>query len=247
MTKTRYTVLDALRGFALVNMILYHAMWDMQNIFHAHMPWFDSQGAYIWQQLICHTFILLSGFCWSMGSKKLKRSLTVLGASVIITLVTAVFMPKSIILFGVLTLIGMAMLLMIPFEKLYKKINPFIGFGVFLLLFILTKNISDGYIGIGDKVLIEIPHNIYSNYFTSFLGFPFHGFYSSDYFPLIPWVFLFNCGYFIYYIFRRFNLLKHLSAFRIKPLEFLGRHSLIFYMIHQPLVYGVLFLVFHFI
>ncbi len=247
MNQKRYFLLDALRGFALINMILYHAMWDMDNIFHADMPWFDSGGAYIWQQFICHTFILLSGFCWSMGNKKLRRALIVTGASVIISVVTAAVMPESIILFGVLTLIGVSMLLMIPLDKLYQKLNPFFGLLIFALLFTLTKNISDGYLGVADWRIIEIPRGIYSGYFTSFLGFPFNGFYSSDYFPLIPWVLLFNCGYFLYHIFKRLDLFKYLSAFRIKPLEFLGRHSLVFYMIHQPVVYGVLFLAFRFI
>lgn len=241
MKSDRYTVLDALRGAALVNMILYHAAWDMANIFHADMPWFSSDGAHIWQQFICWTFIILSGFCWHFSKKKLKRSLIVLSASVTITAVTAVFMPDSIILFGVLSLIGSAMLVMIPLDKIYRKINPFVGFVVCFLIFLLTKHISDGFIGIGDNILLQLPEEMYSNYFTSYFGFPFRGFYSADYFPIIPWVFLFKCGYFLNPIFKHLNLMKYLSLFRCRPLEFIGRHSLIFYMIHQPVVYGVLF------
>ncbi|MBQ8782197.1 MAG: DUF1624 domain-containing protein [Clostridia bacterium] len=241
--KNRYFVLDALRGFALVNMILYHALWDVVNIFHADVPWFTSDGAHIWQQLICHTFILLSGFCWHFGKKKLKNGIIVLGASVIITAVTAVFMKNSIILFGVLCLLGSSMLLMIPLDKALKKINPFLGFAVFLLMFLLTKNISDGFIGIGETVLFEIPEDFYKNYLTAYLGFPFRGFYSADYFPIIPWLFLFVCGYYLNPVFSRLKLMKHLSSFRCRPLEFLGRHSLIFYMIHQPVVYGILLVI----
>ncbi len=239
--KNRYYTLDVIRGFALVNMIFYHALWDAVNIFHADIPWFTSEGAYIWQQFICHTFILLSGFCWHYGKKKLKNSLVVLGASVIITVVTAVFMKNSIILFGVLCLLGSSMLLMIPLDKALKRINPFLGFALFLVLFLLTKNISDGFVGIGEKVIAEIPEAFYSNYFTAYLGLPFRGFYSADYFPIIPWFFLFVCGYYLNPIFNRLKLMNHLSSLRCRPLEFLGRHSLIFYMIHQPVVYGILF------
>lgn len=245
--KKRYFVLDAFRGFALVNMILYHALWDIVNMFHVSIPWFKSDAAHIWQQCICWSFILLSGFCWSFGKKKLKNALTVLGASVIITAVTAVFMKSSIILFGVLTLLGSSMLVMIPLDKVLRKLNPYVGLVLFFLLFLASKNISDGFVGIGDKVFFEIPGELYSNYLSAYLGFLFVGFYSSDYFPLVPWIFLFVCGYFLHHIFTRMKLMKHLSAFRCRPLEFLGRHSLILYMIHQPVVHGVLFLVFRFV
>ncbi|MBQ8228460.1 MAG: DUF1624 domain-containing protein [Clostridia bacterium] len=239
--KNRYHTLDVIRGFALVNMILYHALWDVVNMFRIDVPWFTSESAHIWQQLICHTFILLSGFCWHFGKKKLKNSLIVLGASVIITIVTAVFMKNSIILFGVLCLLGSSMLLMIPLDKVFKRINPFLGFSVFLLIFLLTKNISDGFIRIGDTELLKVPETFYQNYLTAYLGFPFRGFYSADYFPLIPWFFLFICGYFLNPAFDKLKLMKYLSSLRCRPLEFLGRHSLIFYMIHQPVVYGILF------
>lgn len=245
--KKRYFVLDVLRGFALVNMILYHAMWDMVNLFHAHIPWFKSDVSHIWQQCICWSFILLSGFCWSFGKKKLKNALVTLGASVIITVVTAVFMKNSIILFGVLSLLGSSMLVMIPLDKVLRKLNPFAGFAVFFLIFLATKNISDGFVGVGDKMFFEIPRELYANYLTAYLGFPFAGFYSSDYFPLIPWLFLFVCGYFLHHIFNRLKLMKCLSSFRCRPLEFLGRHSLIIYMVHQPVVYAVLFLIFTFV
>ena len=247
MKNNRYYALDTIRGFALINMILYHALWDAVNIFHADIPWFTSNGAHIWQQFICHTFILLSGFCWHFGKKKLKNALIVLGASVIITVVTAIFMKNSIIFFGVLCLLGSSMLVMLPLDKLFKKFNPFAGFAVCFLIFILTKQIPDGYIGIGDSVLLNLPEEIYCNYFTSYFGFPFKGFYSADYFPLIPWLFLFACGYFLNPIFERLNLMKYFSSFRCRPLEFLGRHSLIIYMIHQPVVYGVLFVASEFV
>lgn len=247
MNKKRYTVLDSLRGFALVNMIAYHAMWDIVNMFGVDIRWFNGESAHIWQQLICHTFILLSGFCLHFGKRKLKNALIVLGASVVITVVTAVFMKSSIILFGVLSLLGSSMLVMSFLDKPFKKVNPFVGFLISLIMLVATKNISDGFVGIGERVIFEIPEELYCNYLTAYLGLPFAGFYSSDYFPIIPWLFLFVCGYFLNPIFTRLKLMRFLSSFRCKPLEFLGRHSLIIYMIHQPVVYGVLFLAFHFI
>ena len=69
----RYHVLDEIRGLTLISMILYHASWDMVYLFGKNWIWFESTAGYVWQQSICISFILLSGFCWNFGRKKLKR------------------------------------------------------------------------------------------------------------------------------------------------------------------------------
>ena len=73
--RRRYQTLDTLRGVTIVSMILYHACWDLVWIFGADWPWYRSDGAYLWQQSICWTFILLSGYCWSLGRHRLRRGL----------------------------------------------------------------------------------------------------------------------------------------------------------------------------
>jgi len=77
MTAKRYSALDGIRGLALLNMIAYHAVWDLVYLFDFHLQWYQSEGAYIWQQCICWTFIFLSGFCEPLGKEKLKRGITV--------------------------------------------------------------------------------------------------------------------------------------------------------------------------
>ena len=138
-------------------MIVYHGLWDAVCIFGAHFPWYRSQGAHIWQQMICMTFILVSGFCWPMGSKHVKKGALVIVCSVIISLVTACLMPENIILFGVLSLMGSCMLIMIPLDVIYSKLNSYVGVIISLLLFILTKKINGGVVGIGDITFFEIP------------------------------------------------------------------------------------------
>ncbi len=125
--KPRYHLLDSLRAIALINMIAYHAMYDLVYIFGVRAKWYMTEASDIWQMFICCTFIILSGFCWQLGGKKLKRGLVVLAGSAIITLVTVVFMPSQKILFGVLSLIGSAMIIMIPLHHVFKRINPFVG------------------------------------------------------------------------------------------------------------------------
>ena len=224
-------------------MLFYHAMWDIVNIFHVKASWFTPTFDHILQRFICITFISLSGFCFSLGSRRLRRGLTVSLASVIITLVTLIFMPSNVIVFGVLTLIGACMLITIPLEPFFSRINPFVGAAVSLALYISMRYLMYGFVGM-EGFMIELPDFLYANYLTAFLGFPHSGFHSADYFPLFPWCFIFLFGYFLFRIFKNYNLLRFLKSPRIPPVEAVGKRTLIIYMLHQPITYGALYLIF---
>ena len=102
----RYHLLDSLRGLTLISMILYHGTWDLVYLYGVDWQWYHGTLAYAWQQSICWTFILLSGFCWNMVRHHLMRGLMVFGGGAIITLVTLIAMPENRVVFGVLTLLG---------------------------------------------------------------------------------------------------------------------------------------------
>ena len=244
MNKNRYYILDAIRGFALLNMILYHASWDLVYMFDVNWSWYRSNGAYIWQQCICWTFIILSGFCYSFGRKKLKRGMLVFLCGLLISIVTCTLMPESRVLFGILTLLGSCMLLMLPLETLFKKMNPYLGFLVSFSIFVFIRNINNGFLGFEKWNLIQVPSNLYKNLFTAYIGFPSNNFYSTDYFALLPWFFLFLTGFFLHQIFKKNNWLKSFAPHVCKPLEWLGKHSLPIYVAHQPIIYGVLSVLF---
>ena len=178
-----------------------------------------------------------------MKLKHLKRGLTVFGGGVIITLVTMVVMGNYAIHLGVLTFLGSAMLLTIPADKLFKKIPGWVGLPVCFGLFLLTEHVAGGYVGIGGMRLY-LPFSWYANYFTAWLGLPSWSFYSADYVPMIPWIFMFWAGYFGFSIFKKHNWLPVLGCVSFKPLEWVGRNALLIYMLHQPVVYGVLYLIF---
>lgn len=246
MSTKRYALLDGLRGLTLISMIAYHTAWDMAYLFDTkgNWAWFESDGAYIWQQSICWSFILLSGFCWSFGKRKWKRGLLVLAAGCVTSIVTLLVMPDDRIIFGVLTFLGSAMLLMIPLDKILCKCKPAVGLVISLVLFFMTKNVNDGELGFEGIHLLDLPDGLYHGWLATYLGFTERGFFSSDYFSLLPWLFLFLAGYFLYGVFRKRNWFGILEKGRCKPLEIMGKQSLLIYMVHQPLVYGVLWVVY---
>ena len=97
-TKTRLHLLDALRGFLMIHMIAFHGMWNLVYLFGVRAPWYRSAAGYIWQQFICWSFILLSGFCWSMSRNHLKRGLMVFGGGAVSTMASLIFIRSGTML-----------------------------------------------------------------------------------------------------------------------------------------------------
>lgn len=243
--KKRLHFLDALRGVTLISMIAYHGMWNLVYLFGVQVPWYRGTPGYLWQQSICWTFILLSGFCWSFSRNHVKRGLLVFGGGAVVTAVTCLAMPENRILFGVLTCIGSCMLLLIPVEKGAKKVPARAGLVLSFGLFFLLRNCAEGTLGFEGLVLCSLPQTVYRNYLTAYLGFPQGGFFSTDYFPLIPWFFLFVAGYFLQRLLDEKGLNEKLFAKgEIPVLNWIGRHSLIVYLLHQPVLYGLGMLIF---
>lgn len=242
--KERYTTVDILRAVAIIAMIIYHTLWDLVNVFGVEIDWFYSSWGQIFQMSIRWSFILISGFCWSLSRKNIKRGLIVLGGALVITVTTALFTPDSIITYGVLCLIGVAMIITKPLEKFFYKTPSCIGILVCILLFFVTYDIELGRFGAGRVVILEMPDFLYQNYFTAFFGFPPRNFFSSDYVPLLPWIFAYWIGFFIFKIFKEKKWLKYLTVIKCPPIEWIGRRSLLIYLIHQPIIYGFLYLIF---
>lgn len=234
----RYALPDALRGLTLLSMIAYHGCWDMVYILGADWPWYQSTGAYLWQQSICWTFILLSGFSFSLGRRHWCRGWTVFACGVVVTAVTLAVLPGQEIWFGVLTLLGSCMLLGALLEKPLGRVPAGVGLAVSAVLFALTRNVNEGYLGFEGLRLAALPEGLYRNMVTAYLGFPFSGFHSTDYFSLVPWFFLFLTGYFLFRLTRRY-LEAAPDLGRCRPLCALGRRSLLVYMLHQPVLYGL--------
>ncbi len=235
----RYHLLDGIRGITLISMILYHAAWDAVYLLGAAWPWYQGTAAHVWQHSICWTFILLSGFCIPFSVHCWKRGLTVFAGGLLVTAVTCLLLPEDRIIFGVLTFLGSAMLIMAAFEKnLFALIPPLPGLILNTLLFLVTRPVNEGAIGILERPVVKLPALWYHGYAATYLGFTDPSFYSTDYFSLIPWLFLFLCGYFLCRLVQPW-MKAHSGLFgvRIPVVDWMGKHSLLIYLLHQPVLY----------
>jgi len=158
----------------------------------------------------------------------------------LVSMVTILFVPTARIQFGVLTLIGSCMLLMTFLDVFLQKVSPILGIVVCAVLFFLTLGVNSGYIGYLDSPIIQLPREWYANWVTTYIGFPESGFYSTDYYTFLPWLFMYVIGYFLYRIVFLGKKEKILQKSICPPLGWIGRHALVIYMLHQPIIYGVL-------
>lgn len=158
-------------------------------------------------------------------------------AGALVTGVTYVMMPQSPAVFGVLTLLGSCMLILCVLDRYLCRIPPMTGVSVSFLSFLLLREVNVGWLGFEKIRLIQLPQSWYRNLLTAYIGFPAPEFVSTDYFPLLPWLFLFLTGYYLFHAARRYGKLHLLKGREVPIVNEIGRHSLLLYLLHQPLLY----------
>ena len=242
----RYGMIDAARAVAIINMIAFHFIYDCFSFAGDWVRFSSHPAAIIWERFICMSFIIISGISLNFTRRGYRRGLIVLLCGCAVTAVTYFFIPDQVIWFGVLSFLGCAMILTYALRALLNKVNMWVGTAVSLILFILCYDIPQGYIGIFSHPLIKLPEAIYELKWLAFLGFPHRSFFSADYFPILPWIFLYIFGYILWRAVKRYGLDKRLVR-NVPVLSAIGRHSLLIYMVHQPVLYGVCWLIFKFI
>ncbi len=243
-SRPRYHLLDLLRGFLFINMAAYHFLYDWVFIFGQNCPFMYTQGAYIWQQTVCSGFILLAGFCCTLSRKPAKNGIKIFLCAILVTVVTWIVTPQERILFGILHFMGLAYLITAGLMPLFKKIPNGILFTISLILFAFTRGIYYGYLGIFQIELIPLPDSLYQYPLLFLIGLPDASFVSGDYFPLVPWLFLFWTGCAIATTVKQSRLFKQISYWQFPIFNWMGRNCLILYMLHQPIIFGVLSVIF---
>ena len=227
----RYYEVDAVRGTALIFMVLYHTIFCL--FFFGIIDWFNPQvisgaaGAAV--------FILVAGLSLVLADRKplgvVKRGIQLIACGMIITAVTWIVYPQGFVVFGILHLIGFGTILSLPF--LSKKVKWYIP-ALFGILIVVLSFFLEGHTG----SLLLLP-----------FGLPYAGFTSLDYEPLIPWFGVLLLGVAagkLLYPSGRCRLLSKLPPMPslLRPVCFVGRHTLIIYMLHVPVIILAVFLIF---
>lgn len=238
----RIYLIDEMRAIAIILMIFYHFMYDLVYIFAlADTRFFENSVMHYMQRYICISFIFISGISSRLSHSNLKRGIKIFLIALLMSAVTYIILPEQIVVFGVLHFLGLSMIIYSLKDKIANKIPCILGFFIMIFLFIVLFNLPNGYIGINNIFILNLPNQLYNFKFLFWLGLPNQSFYSSDYFPLIPWIFLFFAGGYIGKYFKEhkipmFMYLKH-NDFLCK----LGQSSLLIYILHQPVIYIILF------
>ena len=239
-THHRLWEIDFLRGIAIVVMICFHFLYDLNLFGITHLSLYSGFFFFL-AYGTASLFIILFGISLTMKFSQLKKShqprsiylsnvirgIKIFALGLIITLVTFWYIPNRFIVFGILHFIGLSLMISYPFLS-YKLRNVFIG-----LVFILI-----GYY-----------LRIFSFDFSWGLpiGFIPQGFSTVDYFPFFPWFGVVLIGIAIGNIVywngeRRYLLRDYSNRFPIPLFCFLGRNSLIIYFLHQPVLLGLIYL-----
>ena len=255
----RFYELDALRGFSVILMVVYHFLFDLDYFNIRPMPdWFWPQQLYGFP--ITFLFIFIAGISLALSASKtknaqsltqkmIKRGIFIFAVGLLVTVVTWIYPHDGAILFGVLHLIGVSTILAIPFlvggtkdktiEKkaqfsgnMKKKNSVLIGFPLAVGIMIIALS----------KIIEKISGPIWM------IPFGIHpdGFGFLDYEPLFPWFGVALIGVAVgFWLYpkgkRRFSVFSAEPKW-LKGFSWAGRHSLEIYLVHQPVILGALFL-----
>ena len=87
--------------------------------------------------------------------------------------------------------------------------------------------------------MLQLPHSLYSHIGMEWLGFGTFGFSSADYFPIIPWIFLFLSGYYFWNLIKNTKFREKTNRFGIGFINKIGRNTIWVYLIHQPVLIAI--------
>lgn len=239
----RITFIDYIRGIALIYMIFYHLTFDLAFV----IPTEWGKAAYYANENIVifdtSSFILLAGVSCAFSRNNLKRGGKLLAIAMVFTLVTSFVFPGEAIYFGILHLMSTGMILYGAFDEYFKKLPAAVMLPVCAVIFTLTYYISKGFVGIKGWFELYLPQELLANNLLYPFGFIKGGFMSVDYVPLLPWLFLLLGGTYLGGLIVKYRekLPSFCYADPLPWLGFIGRHTLIVYVLHQPVILAVLY------
>lgn len=242
-TSGRVGLLDELRGFAIICMVIYHAMYHLKYSFGVDVPiffegWFD-----VIRDIFAGLFIFISGAVCRFSKNNLKRGVQCFFLGMILTFVTPFFSDGTIV-FGILHMLGISMMIFGLGEDIFDHLPAAVGFVISVILFVLTMGVPNGFVGIGGLFELNLPQQAYDIGVLFPFGMHTRGFVSLDYFPLLPWFFLFAAGSYFGIWAKNKSLPAFFYPTHVKWLAAVGRHTIWIYMLHVPIIYLIFSLIF---
>jgi uncharacterized membrane protein len=226
---SRLSAVDALRGVAICAMIAYHFAFDLNwfGVLHA-----DFNRDALWLSLraiIVSSFMLLVGVSLVLAQRAgisraryWRRIALIAACALLVTAASYAAFPKTFITFGILHCIAVASLLAWPFTR-------------YPLAALVT-----GMVIIALGLQLRLP--LFDQPWLNWIGLMTHKPATEDYVPLFPWLGVVLLGICVgtWLASRLFEPLQPLARVAPTWLTWLGRHSLLVYMVHQPILLGVL-------
>lgn len=234
-TSKRVGLFDAIRGFSVVSMVLFHLCYDLTQLYGVKLGWFCSPLEDIWRASISWTFVLIAGCMTVFTRDNLKRSAKYLLVASVIYLVTSVAAVDVPISFGIIYCMGACTLTYGVFEKAGCSPKGLPCAIACTAAFLLLLNVSRGTVGLAGFNL-ALPRQLYSTEWLSWLGFPGPTFASGDYYPLLPYLMLYLVGACLGDQLKSKGCPNWAQSANVAPLNYVGRHALLVYVIHQPLI-----------
>lgn len=223
--RERICLFDTLRGFTIISMVLFHAAYDATYLFGFDIPWFhDPVAQNIWRCSISWVFLLLAGWMTQLSRNNLKRAGIYGAAALTVFLTTSIANVDTPVSFGILFCMAASTLVYALASPILDRVHPALGVGIALALFALTY---------------MLPEQRYDIEGLAWLGIPSTTFASGDYYPLMPYGFLYMAGMYAARLFARYSPEGYPAWMRrnwVPVLSSVGRASLVIYLIHQPLL-----------
>ena len=231
----RIAALDMARGLALIAMTTFHFSWDLEYFGYAE-PGMTSAFAWKWYaHTIAFTFLVLSGFSLALahggGIRRdafLRRLLQISAAAAVISAATWFATPDRFVFFGILHQLALGSVIALVFVRL-PAVMTFLAALAFLAIPSVFRS-----------SFFELPVFWWTGLAETL---PL----SNDYVPVFPWTgaILLGLSLGIYVLRRerapRLAVLTGALNQPTRALSFLGKHSLAYYLIHQPVLFGLLY------
>ncbi|MEO8486081.1 MAG: heparan-alpha-glucosaminide N-acetyltransferase [Betaproteobacteria bacterium] len=236
-SSTRIGAVDALRGVAIVAMVAYHLSFDLALF---RLARFDFEHDLFWlcmRAAIVATFMGLVGVSLDLArrqnvaaGKRWRRIAVIAGCALAVSVATLLAFPRTWIWFGILHCIAAASVIAWPFAR-----HP-------------RAALAAGIVAIAAGVVVS--HPAFDSPWLAWIGFATVKPATEDYVPLFPWLGVALVGIAVGDLLAKRPSASPLSTgSRVLPipldrptrhLRWLGRHSLVIYMVHQPLLIGML-------